>query len=192
MKRLIIFLLFLTVFLSGCSSLNTQAKIQRGSAGNNPPSGREIERDKNTAIGRVTAVNGTEITLATGTIRGPEENSSNQRTPPTDQSGSRPDRSNSEMDGSRQAPPAKEEGQPHPEGNPPDDMGGTFEEDGASLTIIIDEEEMIQNGFLSDLKIDCLLRISYDEEETIKAIFILNKQQSGPQDEIDQIGRAHV
>lgn len=155
--------------------------------------------DASIVFGKVTAINGTSITLALGTISQGKDMGSGEAPTNIDNTTTKSGTSSSTTETTPAAPPSGEvpsgdaqgAGGQAPSGEAPSgeapsadgqapDMSAMFEESGETLTITVEDESLIKivsgsettTGSLSDIAVDTILNIEYDDSDNITSITI--------------------
>ena len=156
-----------TTLMTGCGGSSSNEPVQgtvEAEAGETTGETQEAAKEEgrkeagkpeeagNRVMGKVTAVNGNEITIALVNM------------------GGRPEGGNGER-------PEMPEGE---EGKAPSDMSDMMEETGETKTIVIEDESIIVKfegeeevtGSLADIEVDSVISLTYDENETLTQVMI--------------------
>lgn len=151
--------------------------------------------DDSIVFGKVTAVEGTSITLAVGEMPQGKDMGNGEAPAATDATSGGTDTESKEAPStdaggaggqapsgeapSGQAPSGEAPSGEAPSGEAPD-MSSMFEESGETLTITVEDESLIKimsgtestTGSLSDITVDTILTIEYDDSDNITSITI--------------------
>lgn len=160
---------------------------------------QQSQEDDSMVFGKVTAIDGKSLTLAVGKKpqakdmgNGEAPSKENDKDGKEAPNGEKPDTKGTDSASTGeagQAPPQNQEssdGQKSDKGMPADngkerpDMSSLFEESGETITITVDDESIITimsgdettTGSLSDIKVDTILNIKYDDSKNISSIII--------------------
>ena len=164
--------------IAGCGGSDS-GNMQENGADTQMAQGREPMNGMEMTMGKVTEINGNEITIALVNMPGapgngkmPEGKGERPEMPEGEQ-GERPEMPEGEQGERPEIPEGKQGERPEM----PEEM---FEETGETKTIVIEDESIIVKneggeqvaGSLADIEVDSVISLSYDEDENLTQVMI--------------------